>query len=122
MLTHAATMEIEVDDIGQQVTVTVTNETGHKLPSGYPEGRRIWINVKAWGPNDAYYESGAYNDSTGVLTEDADAKIYEIKPGISHSIAPELGLPAGPSFHFVLNDTIDANIPLLLISVNAWIY
>ncbi|MHC4065735.1 MAG: hypothetical protein ACYSUI_14725, partial [Planctomycetota bacterium] len=26
--------------------VTVTNLTGHKLISGYPEGRRMWLNIK----------------------------------------------------------------------------
>ena len=27
-------------------TVRVTNLTGHKLISGYPEGRRMWLNVQ----------------------------------------------------------------------------
>jgi hypothetical protein len=50
---------------------------------------------------------------TAVLTHDSDVKIYEIEPGISSSLAPVVGLPAGPSFHFVLNDTIyeDNRIP-----------
>lgn len=29
-----------------QLTVRLTNQTGHKLLTGMPEGRRIWINVK----------------------------------------------------------------------------
>jgi hypothetical protein len=94
--------------------VTVTNQTGHKLPSGYPEGRRIWLNLRAYDNNgDLIYESGAYDLETGVLTHDADVKIYEIKPGISEALAPIVNLPAGPSFHFVLNDTIykDNRIP-----------
>ncbi|MEZ5197956.1 MAG: hypothetical protein R2764_16690 [Bacteroidales bacterium] len=41
MLQHAATVELTVDQLGQLVTVKITNETGHKLPSGYPEGRRF---------------------------------------------------------------------------------
>ncbi len=59
------------------------------------------------------YESGAYDAATGVLTHDEDLKIYEIKPGLSPGLAGALGLPAGPSFHFVLNDTIysDNRIP-----------
>lgn len=96
------------------VTVQVTNETGHKLPSGYPEGRRIWLNVKAYDAGDLLvYESGFYNAATGELTHDEDAKIYEIKPGISSSLSPVVGLPAAPSFHFVINDTIwsDNRIP-----------
>ncbi len=116
MLGLAATMALTP---GQQlsnptVTVTVTNETGHKLPSGYPEGRRIWLGVKAFDADDSLvYESGAYNPATGVLNHDADLKIYRIKPGVSTALAPVVGLPAAPSFHFVLNDTIysDNRIP-----------
>ncbi len=31
---------------GGRLVVRVTNQTGHKLPTGYPEGRRIWLNAK----------------------------------------------------------------------------
>ena len=113
MLQHAATMEMTVDGVNDEVAVKVINETGHKLPSGYPEGRRIWINLKAWGPNGEIYESGHYDDETAVLTHDADVKIYETKPGITPQLATTLNLTSGPSFHFVLNDTIykDNRIP-----------
>ncbi len=116
MLLKAATLALATGQIGGNPTleVTVTNETGHKLPSGYPEGRRIWINVKAYnGQSGLVYESGAYDPETGVLTHDADVKIYQIKPGISTRLSPVVGLPAEPSFHFVLNDTIysDNRIP-----------
>ncbi|MEJ2055963.1 MAG: hypothetical protein P8X42_18780, partial [Calditrichaceae bacterium] len=112
MLQHAATMELNV--IGNQLEVRIQNETAHKLPSGYPEGRRIWINVKAYNQIDELiYESGHYNPETAVLTHDEDLKIYEIKPGLSTDLAAGLGVTAGPSFHFVLNDTIysDNRIP-----------
>jgi cytochrome c553 len=116
MLQKAATMALAVGQVGNRpkVTVTITNETGHKLPSGYPEGRRIWLNVKAYDDgNNLIYESGVYNAATGVLTKDADIKVYEIKPGLSPAVAGALGLPAGESFHFVLNDTVygDNRIP-----------
>ena len=112
MLGLAATLEVTPENFG--VTVRVTNETGHKLPSGYPEGRRIWLNVKGLDAADAViYESGAYDFGTGVLSQDEDAKIYEIHPGLSPGLASALGLPTGPSFHFVLNDTVyhDNRIP-----------
>ncbi len=116
MLQNAATIDLTVASQGDQLLaeVRVTNETGHKLPSGYPEGRRIWINVRAYDINaELIYESGAYDPETAELTHDPDLKVYEIKPGISTALAPIVGLPAGPSFHFVLNDTIymDDRIP-----------
>ncbi len=112
MLEKAATMELTPDDAG--VNVRVTNETGHKLISGYPEGRRMWINVQGFdGDDNLVFESGAYDGLTGVLTQDGQAKVYHIEPGLSEDLAAALGLPAGPGFHFVLNDTVylDNRIP-----------
>jgi hypothetical protein len=117
MLKLAASMALAKGQDGGSptVTVTVTNETGHKLPSGYPEGRRIWLNVKGYDAEggNLVYESGAYDFGTAVLTHDEDAKIYEIQPGISTRLSPVVGLPVGKSFHFVLNDTVfsDNRIP-----------
>jgi cytochrome c553 len=112
MLQLAATLELTPTDSG--VSVRVTNETGHKLPSGYPEGRRMWLNVVATDAlGQQVFESGAYDLSTGVLAHDAQERIYEIQPGLSPALASALGLPAGKSFHFVLNDTVysDNRIP-----------
>jgi hypothetical protein len=116
MLQLAATLE--VFDVSEgaypTVQVKVTNETGHKLPSGYPEGRRVWINVKAYGQSEALiYESGAYDFDTAYLSHDEDVKIYKIKPGASYRLADLVGVEPGPSFHFVLNDTVwsDNRIP-----------
>lgn len=116
MLQLAATLELTPTTSNgyPAVEVKLINETGHKLPSGYPEGRRIWINVIAYdGASNQVYESGAYDASTGELTEDEDVKIYSIHPGLSPGLASALGLTAGPSFHFVLNDSIyeDNRIP-----------
>ncbi|NLF40925.1 hypothetical protein GX586_15890 [bacterium] len=46
-------------------TLTVVNLTGHKLISGYPEGRRMWINMK-WhdGGGMLLREDGAYGTMT----------------------------------------------------------
>lgn len=113
-LQNAAALWLNVDPGSKVANVTVVNNTGHKLPSGYPEGRRMWINVKAYDAGGSLiYESGAYDSDSAVLSHDAEAKIYEVKPGISEEIAPVVNLPAGPSFHFVLNNTIysDNRIP-----------
>jgi PKD repeat protein len=118
MLQHAATMEVtyaENGNGGYEVNVKVINETGHKLPSGYPEGRRIWINLVAYdAAGNNIYESGIYDPSTGKLNAQGDVpKIYEIKPGISAEVAEATGLTAGPSFHFAINSEIyfDNRIP-----------
>jgi flagellar hook capping protein FlgD/Big-like domain-containing protein/cytochrome c554/c'-like protein len=112
MLQLAATLQVTPQSYG--VRVRVTNETAHKLPSGYPEGRRIWINVRAKDTGgQTVFQSGVYDPATGVLAQDAQLKVYEIHPGLSPSLAAALGLPAGPSFHFVLNDTVylDNRVP-----------
>ncbi len=116
MLTLAATMDLTPETVEGQpaISVRLTNETGHKLPSGYPEGRRMWLNVKAFDAADVLiYESGHYDDDTGELGHDEDAKIYHIEPGISARLSAIIGMPAGPSFFFPLNDTVyvDNRIP-----------
>ncbi len=117
-LKSAATIEITLNNnlSPTEAIVKVTNNTGHKLPSGYPEGRRIWINVKFYDTNGnliAGTESGAYNSNTGELAN--NAKVYCSEPGISSDLANALGKPdlAGPSFHMALNDMVyfDNRIP-----------
>jgi hypothetical protein len=113
MLQKAATLEVAYPEPGI-LRVRVTNQTGHKLPSGYPEGRRIWINVKFLDSFDSVIsESGAYDTDTATLAHDSELKVYEIKPGLSAGLAQALGLEAGPGFHFVLNNQIysDNRIP-----------
>ena len=98
--------------------IKVTNLTGHKLPTGYPEGRRMWLNVQARdGLDNLIWESGAYDPSTGVLTEDAQIKIYHAEPGIwNHNGTNECDIVDGTGnamFHFVLNDCwhVDNRLP-----------
>jgi hypothetical protein len=111
LLGNAATLAVA--DAGGQLKVTVTNECGHKLPTGYPEGRRIWLNVKFYDDGEQLLgESGAYDFNTGELTR-SGAKIYEVHPGLETNLANALILPPGPSLHFVLNNRIydDNRIP-----------
>lgn len=112
MLQKAATIELLPQTTG--VRVRITNETGHKLPSGYPEGRHMWIHMEAIDASgNTVFTSGDYDPSTGHITHDAQLKLYEIEGGLSPAIGAAVGLPAGPSFHFVLNDTtyFDNRIP-----------
>ena len=99
--------------VGDQLRVRIVNEGGHKLPSGYAEGRRMWINVKFFNAsNTLIAERGAYNAGTGVLVA-GDTKVYEQKQGLDAAAAALSGLPMGESFHFSLNNVItkDNRIP-----------
>lgn len=101
-----------------EARVRVTNKAGHKLPTGYAEGRRMWIHVQARDADGTlFWESGAYDAATGVLSEDPQIKIYELLQGQwnrngngSCDATDELGRKL---FHFVLNDCVirDNRIP-----------
>lgn len=123
MLQNAATLLLDVipSQNGYEATVEIINETGHKLPSGYPEGRRMWINLVAYDDQDnIIYESGAYDFDTAILNTDG-TKIYEAKLGMTQTMADvansnnngHYNYSAGESFHFALNNTIikDNRIP-----------
>lgn len=86
--------------------VRVTNRTGHKLPTGYPEGRRMWLQVVVQdGASNVLYETGHYDDVTATLGTDPDLVVYETRHGVHAQ--------GQPTFHLVLNDRIffDNRIP-----------
>lgn len=58
-----------------RVRVRVTNNTGHKLPTGYEDARQIWVQVQV----GARVVSGAYVDDE--LVRDGQARVYEFEPG-----------------------------------------
>ncbi|MEO6688726.1 MAG: hypothetical protein ABIS07_15350, partial [Dokdonella sp.] len=98
--------------------VAITNLSGHKLPSGYSEGRRMWINVQVRdATGQLIAESGAYDLATATLTEDAQARVYEILQGIWDGANTSCRTEASNKklFHFVLNDCVakDNRIPPL---------
>ncbi len=93
---------------GTSLDVRITNETGHKLPTGYAEGRQMWVNVRAYDAQcNLLFESGAYDSTTGVLTPGAQLAWFGVKQAISEEWGSQIGLPAGESFHFLLNNTVE---------------
>jgi len=94
---------------GNHLEVTVTNLTGHKLITGYPEGRRMWINVRWFDAgNTLVHEDGAYGELTrngapvtvqdnagttwtvrSILDPDSTT-VYEAKPGMTKEWADQL--------------------------------
>lgn len=108
-----AASDLELAHNGNNLMVRIINFTGHKLPTGYVEGRRIWVNVKFLNAaNQVIAERGHYDNDTAVLNE-ADTKVYQRFHGIDPTVSGLTGVPAGQSFHLVLNNVVisDNRIP-----------
>ena len=84
-------------------TLKITNLTGHKIISGYPEGRRMWLNIKWYdGEGIVLREDGSYGQIEvlidGVPTQvetildlhDTNTKIYEAHYGMTKEWAAQL--------------------------------
>ncbi|HLX11435.1 MAG TPA: multiheme c-type cytochrome, partial [Bacteroidota bacterium] len=115
-LQRAADLNVVAYKSGDSViaSVRITNLTGHKLPTGYPDGRRMWINLVAFDSHgDTVYQSGDYDTTSGDLSQDAHLKVYQALQGLRDSTAKYYGLTPGPSLYFSLNDTLlfDNRIP-----------
>jgi MYXO-CTERM domain-containing protein len=94
-------------DLGEGLTglpVTVTNETGHKLPTGYSEGRVMWIEVTARYQGTLVWSSGLLDSVAGTIEDDPQVRRYE-------AIAERWS--DGASLHLLLNDhwVVDSRIP-----------
>ena len=86
------------------VVVRVENLTGHKLPTGYAEGRQCWLEVTIRDVDgNILYQSGGYDQVEARRIEDPDLHTYEIL----------LGADGEEGFHFILSDQIlqDNRIP-----------
>lgn len=105
VLQSAATVELTAPaglvDRGAPLplTVRVTNLSGHKLPTGYPEGRRVWValTIPSLG-----IELGAFDTATGEPVD---------PPALYRVVQGRAGV--GPGHHLALNDTVfeDSRIP-----------
>lgn len=97
--------------LSQEATVVrarITNQTGHKLPTGFPDGRRIFLNVKFYDGATLLAERGEYDFVEADLVEGgADTKVYEAIFGVDADVSAATGLPVGPTFHFVLANTVE---------------
>jgi hypothetical protein len=88
-------------------TLKIVNQTGHKLISGYPEGRRMWLNIKwydslgglvredgAYGPIGVTVPNPAGGPDVAVESlldlHDSNLKIYEAHYGMTQEWAQQL--------------------------------
>lgn len=122
MLRRSATVSASID--AGTLTVRVTNESGHKLPTGYPDGRRLWLHVRAYDEDgNVVFESGEYDETDSDIVgyhaapmdpdHDPYLVVWETLQGMSADVATATGNTAGPSFHLALNNVreFDNRIP-----------
>jgi MYXO-CTERM domain-containing protein len=100
LLPTAATLEVvgpRSVDLGAglgALAVTVTNNTGHKLPSGYSEGRVMWIEVIARYDEEVVWSSGTWTQGQGI-EQDVRLRTYR---GVAEDLAD------GAQFHLLRNN------------------
>ncbi len=116
ILSEGLKVDLVAGDSGNIVKakVRLTNLTGHKIPTGFPEGRRMWIELIGTDRlGNILFQSGKYDSANHDLQNDSQLKVYQTKPGISHTLADSFGVNAGVSFVVPLNDTVyfDNRIP-----------
>ncbi len=108
-LSNSASLEVTGN------TLKIVNLTGHKLISGYPEGRRMWLNI-TWkdGSGATLREDGAYGpltvafdvnedgnvdggDAVNTILDlhDPNTKLYEVHGAVSQEWADKLVNAAG---------------------------
>ena len=103
-LRRAATLAVQGD------VARITNLTGHKLPTGFHEGRRMWLHViwkdasgnvahevGEYGPMNVTLEGRSYTVESLLDPEEPDLRLYEAHYGITQEWATELislGVPA----------------------------
>jgi hypothetical protein len=77
-LTRASSLS--ATQVGNDLRVTVTNLTGHKLCTGYPEGRRLWLNI-VWkdGGGTVIHEDGAYGPLPRAAVLDLDGVPHQVE-------------------------------------------
>lgn len=105
MLERAA--DVELSQQGTVLAVRVVNQTGHKLPTGHIEGRRVWINVRFLDAQGIVVgERGAYDQASAELDE-STTTVFEMLVGLSPAASALTRLPAGVTGHMALADTIE---------------
>jgi hypothetical protein len=110
---HQTAADLWAFERGDELVVRVVNHTGHKLPSGFVEGRRMWIHARFLDASGSVLEErGAYDGSTATL-DATTTTVYEARHGVDDTVSALTGIPAGHSFHMAVNNEVlfDNRIP-----------
>jgi hypothetical protein len=104
----AAIQNTTYNSTSGSLSFRIQNQTGHKLISGFPEGRRMFVNIKAYNSsNNLIYEVNPYDYTAGTLRgmpasqtlgpneAHVDELVYEMKPTSSFT-------QESKTFHFAL--------------------
>jgi hypothetical protein len=114
LLQAAAIEDLAYDPLSGAITFRVQNHTGHKLISGFPEGRRMFVGIKAYAGGVLIHEVNPYDATVGTLKglpadyspnspalaageSHVDELVYEMHPSSSLTGEQE-------TFHFALAD------------------
>jgi hypothetical protein len=119
LLLAASITNVDYSSSSGALSFRIQNQTGHKLISGFPEGRRMFVNVRAYNGGQLIYEVNPYDSGAATLkgliynyqpgyglpaptalnTQETylDQLVYEMKP--SSNLTGET-----TTFHFVLGD------------------
>ncbi len=67
LLLAATIKEVNYDPATGALTFQVQNNTPHKLISGFPEGRRMFVNIKAYAGGSLIHQINPYDAAAGTL-------------------------------------------------------
>jgi hypothetical protein len=108
----ASIQNLTYDAATGNISFRVQNQTGHKLISGFPEGRRMFVNIRAYKGEDLIFEVNPYDYSVGTLVGlDPTYSSSSPAPGPNEVYVDELVYETHPksdltgedeTFHFAL--------------------
>ncbi len=110
---HQSAADLWAFERAGELVVRVVNHTGHKLPTGFVEGRRMWVHVRLLDASGALLaEHGAYDGSAAVL-DASSTVVYEARHGVDDAVSALTGIPAGHGMHMAVNNAVlfDDRIP-----------
>ncbi|MAE47050.1 MAG: hypothetical protein CMJ86_09190 [Planctomycetes bacterium] len=113
MVQRSATLELSTVPSSGILDVRVINETGHKLPTGHIEGRRVFLHVRFLDAAGGLVSEHGHYDQASAHLDEASTTVFEMKVGLSPAASQATGHAAGVTMHMALADTIekDTRIP-----------